>query len=194
MKSYHNLLACALVVIFTGSILSSCNDTKSYADRLVDENKAINYYLCNCKVVNEIPADTVFIEGTDAPFYRIDDEGNIYMQVIRSGDRKNNRVTDDQLIYFRFTRYNLLYYYSYGELYAEGNAVDMNQSPTSFRFNNTSLSSSTQYGTGIQVPLHYLGIDCDVRLIVKSQYGFTSEMSSVSPYLYELRYFKPLSN
>lgn len=175
-------------------LLSSCNDTKSYAERLVDENKAINLYLSDCKVENNIPADSVFIEGPDAPFYRLDEDGNVYMQVIRSGDRKNNRATDDQLIYFRFTRYNLLYYYNYGEMYAEGNATDMNNSPTSFRFNNTSLSSSTQYGTGIQTPLNFLGIDCEVRLIIKSQYGFTSETSQVSPYLYEIRYFKPLSN
>lgn len=193
---YLNLgkFSALLVMAALAIVMSSCNDTKSYAERLVDENKAMNLYLSNCKVENNIPADSIFLEGPEAPFYRLDDEGNVYMQVLRSGDRDGNRATDDQLIYFRFTRYNLLYYYNYGELYAEGNATDMNNSPTSFRFNNTNLSSSTQYGTGIQEPLKFLGIDCEVRLIVKSQYGFTSETSQVSPYLYEIRYFKPLSN
>jgi hypothetical protein len=71
-----------------------------------------------------------------------------------------------------------------------GNSLDMWSSPTSFRFGNTSLSSSTQYGTGVQVPLQYLGIDCEVNIVIKSQYGFTSEISNVIPYMYNLRYFK----
>lgn len=174
--------------------LSSCSDTKSYAERLVDENKAINLYLSDYKVENQIPEDNNFLVGEDAPYYRLDEEGNVFMQVLRTGDRENNMATDDQLIFFRFTRYNLLYYYNYGEMIGEGNALDMNNVPTSFRFNNTTLSSSTQWGSGIQMPLNYLGIDCEVNLIVKSQYGLTSEISTVSPYLYNLRYFKPLSN
>lgn len=187
-------LGCIAAVAMAAIGISSCSDTKSYADRLNDENKAINLYLSNYRVIDEVPADTVFETGPEAPFYRLDEDGNVFMQVLRTGDRVNNRVVDDQLIYFRFTRYNLTYYYNYNELVGEGNATDMDYAATSFRFNNTTLSSSTQYGSGIQLPLNYLGIDCDVNLIVKSQYGFTSEMSQVSPYLYNIRYFKPLSN
>ena len=194
MKVSINHIFYTLLAVAFAFGLSACSDTKSYAERLSDESKAINLFLSNHIVENGIPADTVFITGENAPFYRLDDEGNIYMQVIRPGDRVNNRVTDDQLIYFRFTRYNLTYYYNYNELIGEGNALDMDYASTSFRFNNTTLSSSTQYGSGIQMPLNYLGIDCEVNLIVKSQYGFTSEIAQVSPYLYNIRYFKPLSN
>lgn len=194
MKSPSTILTHTILLVAVGLSLQSCKDTKSYADRLVDENKAINLYLSGQRVENEIPEDYNFEEGPEAPFYRIDDEGNLYMQVIRSGDRENNRATDDQLIFFRFTRYNLTYFYNYNEMVPEGNAIDVNYNPTSFRFNNTSLSSTTQYGTGIQEPLKYLGIDCEVNLIIKSQYGFTSEIANVSPYLYNLRYFIPLSN
>lgn len=194
MKILSNIPFYILAVIASAAVFSSCNNGKSYASRLVDENKAINLYLSDFKVENSIPADTAFLEGPDAPFYRLDDEGNLYMQVIRSGDRKNNRVTDDQLIFFRFVRYNLTYFYNYDEMVGEGNAIDVNYQATSFRFNNTALQSTTQYGTGIQAPLKYLGIDCEVNLIVKSQLGFTSEIANVSPYLYNLRYFVPLSN
>ncbi len=194
MKVLSKILTYTILLAAVAVTASSCSNSKSYANRLVDENKAINLYLSDFKVENSIPADTIFETGADAPFYRLDDEGNLYMQVIRPGDRKNNRVSDDQLIYFRFTRYNLTYLYKYDEMVGEGNAIDINYSPTSFRFNNTTLSSTTQYGTGIQEPLKYLGIDCEVNLIVKSQYGFTSEIANVSPYLYNLRYFVPLSN
>lgn len=176
-------------------VMSSCNDSKSYAERLSDETKAVNYFLCDHKVINELPEDNNFIEGDDAPFYRLDEEGNIYMQVLQSGDRENNMAEDDELLFFRYTRYSLLYYHKYGEMYAEGNSVDVNGTAASFRFNNTTLSSSTIYGSGIQMPLQYLGVDCRVNIIIKSQYGFTSEIAGVCPYYYEnLRYFRPKSN
>lgn len=196
MTILKHLSTMATFAILAMSVMTlpSCSDTKSYAERLQDENKAINLYLSDHKVVNSIPEDNNFEIGPDAPFYRLDEEGNVYMQVIRPGDRENNMASDDELIYFRFTRYNLLYFYNYGEMIGEGNADNMNYSPTSFRFNNTTLSSSTQYGSGIQMPLNYLGVDCEVNIIVKSQYGFTSETSTVSPYLYNIRYFYPMSN
>lgn len=191
LNKYTISIVALAVFLFS---MAACSDTKSYADRLNDENKAINLYLSNFKVINSIPEDTVFRTGENAPFYRLDEEGNFFMQVIRPGDRTNNMAVDDQLIYFRFTRYNLTYFYNYNELIGEGNANNMDYSATSFRFNNTTLSSSTQYGQGIQMPLNYLGIDCEVNIIVKSQYGFTSELSQVTPYLYNIRYFRPLSN
>lgn len=68
--------------------LAACDDSKSYSELLEDEDKAVNSFLANQKVINEIPADTVFETGEDAPYYRIEPEGNVYMQVINAGDRK----------------------------------------------------------------------------------------------------------
>lgn len=90
------LLFMALIGVVS---LSSCSDSKSYADRLVDENKAMNLYLSDCRVENSIPDGNKFEEGPDAPFYRMDEEGNVYMQVLRSGDRENNMASDDELIF-----------------------------------------------------------------------------------------------
>lgn len=170
--------------------ISSCNDGKTYAELLENEDHYVNNYLADQMVINSIPDDTIFISGKDAPFYRLDEEGDIYMQVIDPGT-PGNKVEDDELIYFRYTRYNLAYYKD-GELnYGGGNDDDMSSMNTSFRYGNTSLSSSTKWGSGIQMPLAYLPVDCQVNLIVKSQYGFTSEMSDVQPYLFQLRYFRP---
>ena len=81
MKLFRITLALISLVLLT----ASCDDSKSYAELLSDERKATNAYLATQKVINEIPADTVFEEGENAPFYRIDEEGNVYMQVISSG-------------------------------------------------------------------------------------------------------------
>ena len=38
--------------------------------------------------------------------------------------------------------------------------------------------------------MYYLGIDSEVNLVIKSQYGYTEEISNVTPYLYNVRYFR----
>jgi hypothetical protein len=171
---------------------TSCSDTESYAELLADETKSVNYFLANHHVINEIPEDSIFETGEDAPYYRMDDEGNIYMQVLKTGDT-NNKATTDQRIYFRFMRYNLNTYASYGTMPdGDGNADDMSSSATYFVFNNYNFPSSTSYGSGLQTPLYYLGIDCEVNIVIKSQYGLSSEISYVEPYLYNIRYFKSM--
>lgn len=185
--SYSCFLAAAGIV--SAMSLSSCDDGKSYADLLTEETHAVNYYLSNHKVVDEIPADSVFQYGPDAPYYRIDEDSNLYMQVINPGSA-DNRVENDELIYFRYTRYNLKYYFETDELVGSGNSNNLNVQATSFRFGNTMLSSASTYGMGIQEPLKFLGVDCEVNLVVKSQLGPTSDIAAVIPYLYNLRYFR----
>lgn len=179
-----------IAVLFAfGSTLTGCNDHKSYAELLTDETHAVNYFLANHRVVNSIPSDTIFEVGPDAPYYRMDSDGNIYMQVLDAGSR-DNKVEDDEQIYFRFTRYNLEVFERTGQMIGEGNAVDLNYGATWFRFNNTTLSSSTMFGSGIQLPLNYLGVDCNVNIVIKSQLGFTEEIAYVQPYLFNIRYYR----
>ena len=178
--------------VITCSVFVSCNDSKSYAELLTDENHACNAFLADQRVENEIPADSVFEIGEDAPYYRIDEEGNLYMQVLDAGD-PNDKAEYDDLIYFRFMRLNLSDLYFYGEdaVSWNGNTDNMASSPTSFRFQNYTLSSSSQYGVGIQAPLNFLGIGCRVNIVIKSQYGMTEELAYVIPFLYNIRYFRP---
>jgi len=188
MKLSHSCFLAAAVIVSAMS-LSGCDDGKSYADLLTEETHAVNYYLSNHRVVDEIPADSVFEYGTDAPYYRIDEDSNLYMQVINPGT-PGNRVADDELIYFRYTRYNLKYYFETDEMSGSGNSNNLNIQATSFRYGNTMLSSASAYGMGIQAPLKFLGVDCEVNLVVKSQLGPTSDIAAVIPYMYNLRYFR----
>ncbi len=189
MKTTKNILSYILLAIAALGI-SSCSDSKSYAELLTDETKSVNAYLANQVVINEIPEDSIFEEGKNAPYYRIDDTGNVYMQVVKYGTEK--KAADDQQIYFRYTRYNLSQYDSANDVLPEGagNSEDLEYEPTWFRFKNFSLSSSSQYGAGIQMPLYFLPLGSEVNIIVKSQYGFTSEISYVTPFLYNIRYYK----
>lgn len=206
IKSSHSFAFASLAIIIA-VFTSSCNDTKSYAEYLSDERKAVNYYLSNYRVINEVPVDTIFETVNDwiakgkttdeakalAPYYRLNKDGEVYMQVVSPGNRKDNRAKNDQQIYFRFMRTNLLYIWQGYETSPSGNANDMSYNPTYFRYGNYSLRSSSQYGQGIQMPLDYLGIDCEVNLVIRSQYGIVNEIAEVTPYMYSLRYFPATS-
>ncbi|MBQ0115611.1 MAG: DUF4827 family protein [Bacteroidales bacterium] len=179
-----------LIAALATMMLASCSEGTSYTERLNSERFATNAFLANNRVVNEIPADTVFETGDDAPYYRIDPDGNVYMKVIKAGDRVNDKAVQSQSVYFRYTRYNLENWYSSGVLEAhESNETDMTKDPGSFRYMDFSMDNSSSWGYGIQLPLQYLGVECEVWLIVKSQYGITSELSYVLPFLYHIRYF-----
>lgn len=181
----------ALMLVTAGMAWTGCSDGKSYADLLNDENISVNSFLVNERVIPYEKRDSTFNfeVGKDAPYYEMDADGNIYMQVLNAGT-KGNYATTDQLIYFRFTRYNLNYYVDNTLPTGEGNDTDLTYGSTSFRFDNLTASSSYQWGSGIQTPLYYLPIDCECNLIIKSQYGVYQEMSYVYPYLYNIRYFK----
>lgn len=177
------------LMISVPAVFQSCESGRSYTELLNDENIAVNRFLADQWVIPSIPADTVFEVGPEAPYYMLDEEGNIYMQVLDAGS--GEKAEDDDLIYFRFMRYALSQYEGdLDKVYAEGNQDDLTQAATSFRFQNFTLPSSSQWGSGIQLPLEFLPMNCEVNLIVKSQYGWSSEISNVVPYLYHIRYFK----
>ena len=187
MKKITQILLGALTF---ATMLTACSDSESYSDRLNSERKATNAFLAGYRIVNNIPADTIFEEGEDAPYYRIDPEGQVYMQVLRSGDRKKDKAKKGETIYFRFTRCNLENWYSTGVLEINtSNETDLSQDATYFIYKDFSMPVSSQWGYGLQLPLEFLGVECEVNLIIKSQYGLTSEISYVMPFIYHVRYF-----
>lgn len=168
----------------------SCEDSKSYADQLAEENKSVNRFLADQRVYETFPADSTSFEiGPDAPYYCLDEENSIYMQVLDRGNGEKAR--EGQTVYFRSRRYALTLYY--GTLLPEnwsGNSDNMAEEPTYFKFDDYTDYASQSWGTGLQQPLKFLNLNCEVNLVVKSQYGVSSELANVTPYLYRVRYFK----
>lgn len=190
-----NILNKTLRVIALGfmlPLLVACQDGKSYSDLLDEEEKAVNWYLAQQSVVASVPADSVFETGPGAPFYRMNKEGSVYMRVISMGDM-NNRPQKGDRVYFRFLYQNIKNLQSGASSgTGSGNADNMltggNQSLV---YGNSYLESTANLGTGIQVPLGYLGYNCEVDLIVKSIEGRSGDISNCIPYLYSnLKYFK----
>ncbi|MCM1489303.1 MAG: DUF4827 domain-containing protein [Muribaculum sp.] len=175
-----------------GIVSASCSKSESYSDLLRKEQKVSNWFLAQHRVCNEIPADSIFEVGPDAPYYRLDDDGYVYMQVLKVGDRKIPAAGDQ--VYFTFTRYNIETMYNDNSLSVtgEGNQDDFLTSVgnTYFIYQNYRVSSSSQFGSGIQMPVSYLGYDSEVNILLKSYYGFSQENTTCIPFLVNTRYFK----
>ncbi|MCM1109912.1 MAG: DUF4827 domain-containing protein [Clostridium sp.] len=189
VKKFLSAVAVVLCGAALQTIMTACEDTKSYAEMLNDENQAVNVFLSDNKVINEIPADSVFLTGDDAPYYCLDRETGVYMQVIDPGD--GEKPFKGQTVYIRFQRYPLSTYTAKEDM-EDGSWSGNNSgaSPTYFKFDDATDYNSIQCGTGLQLPLHFLRLNCNVNLVIKSQAGMTEDMSYVTPFLYQVRYFK----
>ncbi len=193
MKKLQIKLLYLALLLIAGTMMQACDDNKSYAELLESERKAVNWYLSNYRVSATLPEDGKFEVGENAPFYRMNGDGTVYMRVLNPGSETSKPKKGDT-IYFLFMRSNINTMYSNRSLEGSwsGNAEDMNSAVngTNFIYGNTVLPSTTQYGTGLQVPLDYLGYDCEVDLVIKSTEGFSSDISNCIAYIYHIRYFK----
>lgn len=190
---YKNIMRFFFIVGISLCI-GACSKTQSYSELLRDEEHAVNWYLANYNVALDLPENpkeliTVEEIGDDAPFYKLDTDGYVYMQVVKADF--NDMVDEGDLVYFRFLRESILDLYNDIETEPSGNSEYLPNGSTSFIYKNTYLSSTTTWGTGIQMPLRYLGYNSEVNLVLKSYYGFTEEQSYCIPYIMNIRYFKP---
>lgn len=171
-------------------MIASCSDSKSYAERLEQEDQASNRFLADQRVIGRVPEDSVFEVGPNAPYYCLNPEDKtVYMQVLNVGDK--DRVPEKARVYFRYTRFNLFSYQGpQTNTTGSGNADNMSMAASYFIFKDMANSNSSEYGEGIQMPLNYFGYNCTVRLLIKSQMGVASEQIAVTPMLYTVTYFK----
>lgn len=181
------------IIMITGLSLflmvTSCDKTKSYSELLTEEEHAVNWYMAQQTIVPYVPADSVFETGTSAPFYKMDEDGFVYMQVINNGNLKN-RPKKGETVYYRYRYKNVKDMYSGYEPSWLGNVDNLIQSPSSLVFGTTVLTSTLELGEGLQVPLKYLGYDCEVNIVIKSPKGHTKLQTECIPYLYNIKYFK----
>ncbi len=112
------------------------------------------------------------------------------MQVVKMGFGPS--ATNGELIYFRYMRYNLLSYLENGVLpNGQGNLNSVTQDVTFFTLGSDN-SGTAQWGKAIQMPMILgLPVDSEVNLVVASEAGFTSDINSVTPFLYNVRYYNP---
>lgn len=150
------------------------------------ENRAINKYISQFRVIDAVPDIKDIQTGSDAPYYKLDVDGKVYMQVLQKGNGSVPEYGDK--IYFRFDRYNLIYFLENGYLGDPfGNISDISSSATSFILND----EDSQWGSAIQMPLLLgLPLGSEVNLVVASDLGFTNEIANITPFLYKVMYLR----
>ena len=126
MKYNKSLATFSIIAGFFSSLFfTACEKGESYADLLKKEEKAVNWYVSGFWVEDEIPADSVFISGEDAPFYKMNEDGSVYMKVIDAGDIGDKPQKGDR-VYFRYSRMDLRNFYEAGLEQWIGNSSDLN--------------------------------------------------------------------
>ena len=199
MTNLRNVIIKSVALIFLGFTMAgvaSCSKSESYSELLREEEKAVNLYLSQQTIAHDIPADSISFEtGENAPFYRLDPDGYVYMQVIRKGET-DTKIENGDIVYFRFNRKNLKDVANGIESGTIGNSDNlgigsMDVGNTYFIYENNYLTSTTQWGTGIQMPMKFFGYGCEVNLVLRSYYGFSADQTYCIPYLVNVRYFKP---
>lgn len=181
-------------VVFKGSnsetgYIQISQKALTYEEILAQDRKAVKKYLSQFKVIETLPADNNYQTGSDAPYYKLNAEGTVYMQVISLGSMPP--ASEGDRVYFRYMRYNLLDYYTNGHLSEGwGNANSLDASPAYFVVGSTA-PATTQWGIGIPLPIQLgLPVDSRVNLVISSDAGITNEIASVIPFLYNIQYFR----
>lgn len=169
----------------SGSITITQNPITS-EDLRNRENRTIKKFISQFRVIDAVPDVKDIQTGSDAPYYKLDADGKIYMQVLQKGNGSVPEYGDK--IYFRFDRYNLIYFLENGHLGdASGNISDISLSATSFILND----EDSQWGSAIQMPMLLgLPLGSEVNLVVASDLGFTNEIANITPFLYKVRYIQ----
>lgn len=170
-------------------MICSCEKNKSYSELLKEEEHAVNLFLADQNIVPYIPEDGNFEVGTDAPFYKMDENGYVYMQIIDRGDM-SERPEKGERVYFRFKYRNLKDLANGYQAAWTGNADNLELTSTSLIYGNTVITSTTSWGEGIQVPLEYVGYNSEVNLVIKSPMGLVNDQTNCIPYEYNVKYFK----
>ena len=208
----NKLFALAVACLFAGSMLVSCDDYESYADKKKKENAAINAYIANNNV-NVISEETFAANG-----YKTDVSKNefvlfrsngIYLQIVRQGCGEKLKNQEKADVLCRFTERNLLgdsiqlsndilYYSSLPEKFSVYNSYgtftgsfDTSNSLMYQAYSNASVPSGWLY------PLTYINLgrpvkDTDevakINVIVPSSQGQYYASMNTYPCLYTLTY------
>lgn len=209
MKKISILFLCLIGLI---TVIASCSDDETYADKLKKERAAISKYIADSNVT--VISESQFYEQdstTDVSkneFVLFSSSG-VYMQIVRKGCGEKLQNGETANVLLRFTERNLLtdsLLLSNENLYYSAIVDKMTVMNTSGTYRGSFISGSslmaTYYGTtsvpgGWLVPLAYINLgrpasDDDeiarVRLIVPSEQGTSTASSSVYPCLYDISY------
>ncbi|MEG0947849.1 MAG: DUF4827 family protein [Bacteroidales bacterium] len=186
---------CSMLLMGAAVAFTSCDDNKTYAEKLADEKDAIKKFVAEQQIkATFVSEDQLATYQTDAAnwlpgtthfalseWYKFDD--NLYMRINNYGDTTSMFIKKNLPdIVIRFDScYNLLTYDNLSSPFVG------NENPTAnpWYLQAWNPNYAGQFGTGLEFPLRYLGNNGNVSLIVPSKLGLSGDTQSVTPYFYK---------
>lgn len=189
-----------LALLAFGLGFQACDNTKTYAEMLEEEEDGIKAFI----------KDSSIVVISQSQFYAQDSMTNVekneyvqlasgvYMQIVDKGSvNKNDTLKDGDEVLVRFSEFDILK----GE-YIMSN-LNAPETVDEFRYTSTSSSIAgiflqgymlTVYGPAVPagwlVPLTYVRDGARVKLIVPSKMGQSQAMQSVLPYYYYIQKYQ----
>ena len=171
------------IVIFLAGfslLFASCRKTKTYAEHLKDETKAIEKFISQNRltVLDKFPADTVFKANE---FYR-DPATGVYFNIIERGESKNKAKLGSEI----YVRYSGLRYFARNNDTIKYSNTDPIVSPwpeTIIYRGPVTMRSRDLYSRTTPawvVPLSSVGHNGKVRLIVPFNMGNEADRANFS--------------
>lgn len=170
-KKMKKIIIASLIGIVTIGMLSSCNKSRTYAQRLGDERKTIQRFIDNndITVLTEYPVDSVFEENE---FYY--DPSGVYYNVIDSGNGR--RIEEGEEFYIRFKG---LRYISKEDTTTYSNINNLEATVLVYGNPSTYLSSAWV------VPLRNVSDRARVKMIVPFNSGMSNDNQAYRTAYYE---------
>lgn len=195
------LLLLFFILLAVGFSFQACDDTKTYAEMLEEEDDAIADFINKegIKVISQ----TEFFDNdsvTDVEkneFVQL--SSGVYMQIVDKGsDNPADTVKNNDLVLVRFMEYSLL------DKDTTLSNLTLPYLVDEFKYTASSSSIAgifiqglmymaygyTAVPAGWLVPLPYVRDKAHVRLIVPSKMGHQSAMQYVYPYYYDITKFQ----
>lgn len=190
----------ALMALCIG--FQACDDTKTYAEMLEDEDNAIEAFIRDSNITvisqSQFHAQDSITNLDKNEFVQL--ASGVYMQILDKGvEDKSDTVKNNDVILVRFSEYDVLNKYtSYSNLDIVYMVDEFRYVVTSssiagiFTGGNYMYSTSSSVNTAVPagwlVPLEYVRNKAHVKLIVPSKMGGNVGMQNVIPYYYDIKY------
>lgn len=190
-----------LTLVTFSFIISSCEDTETYADKLKKEKKSIKRLLSDSSyyITEEYPKNRAFNEKE---FYK-DPRTGVFFHVVDSGN--GNRPSETEKTFIR-VRYKWGYFFQSNDTAQwENSSMATFNDQINFRYNDItsqtatyseyynygySYSSVTIRSVGLAAPLDYVGENAIVKIIIPFSTGsYVQQTQNYEPlYIGYVRY------
>ena len=211
-KAFKILIMKKLIYLFLALFAFSigfqaCDDTKTYAEMLDDEDDAIADFIRDSSITvisqSEFYQNDSTTDVSKNEFVQL--ASGVYMQIVDKGvEDKADTVKNNDIVLVRFSEYCLLEEDDRGWKGISYSNLNIPYTVDEFRYVVSSSSiagiftggyymqSTTSGGSAVPagwlVPLEYVRDRAHVKLIVPSKMGTTYALSSVIPFYYDIKY------